>query len=146
MGYADHARAVNSSLAERTASRLTEAQQASRQPAVATPVPTPLSSVQSPAPPLQPQVVTMQVPPAPKRRETTRRGVDFEAADWYAIEEAVLTLKKKGLRTGYKVGPSLVVAVALESLLSLYRRDPDEFAHRVRSYVEQNRTNAQSAD
>ena len=66
---------------------------------------------------------------------TSRHGIDFDESVWDLIEDAVHLLKKKKVKTGAKVGPSLIVGAALEPLLLQLREDPDGFADRLRRYA-----------
>jgi hypothetical protein len=138
MSYADRASKIDTNLSDRVAQRVQRARAAPAAGESALP-PAPDAPVTeaSTPPPFQAHLeAIVPAPRQPARKLTTsRHGIDFDESVWDLIEDAVHLLKKKKVKTGAKVGPSLIVGAALEPLLLQLREDPDGFADRLRRYA-----------
>lgn len=137
MSYADRASKIDTNLSDRVAQRV---QRARATPVAGGSALPPASDTAVPevstAPPPQTHLEAVPAPTQTARKfPTSRHGIDFEERVWDLIEDAVHLLKKKKVKTGAKVGPSLIVGAALEPLLVQLKEDPDGFADRLRRHA-----------
>jgi len=138
MSYADRASKIDTNLSDRVAQRVQRARTAPAAGESALP-PAPDAPILEVSTTPAPQAHLEAVVPAPtqpaRKLTVSRHGIDFDESVWDLIEDAVHLLKKKKVKTGAKLGPSLIVGAALEPLLLQLREDPDGFADRLRRYA-----------
>lgn len=74
--------------------------------------------------------------PAPTRAKPDRQGIDFRAGRLDTIKDAVRMLERRGVKSGAKIGPSVVVGALVDEFLPLWQSDPDRFEQIVRRFLQ----------
>jgi len=70
------------------------------------------------------------------RAKPDRQGVDFGQGRLEVIKDAIRFLERRGIKTGAKMGASIIVGAALDRFLPTWRSDPEAFAQIMREHIE----------
>lgn len=70
------------------------------------------------------------------RAKPDRQGVDFGRGRLEVIKDTIRFLERRGIKTGAKMGASIIVGAALDRFLPMWRSDPEAFAQLMREHIE----------